>query len=78
MTQSDDALQGIFIGSLSLVTLITIAYCLKKRFKKYSMKKSASAEDLNSVDTVDPTQIQDEERYALPPILVTIASQRKE
>jgi hypothetical protein len=76
MVDADSVLQGCFIGGFAFVGLVTLVYCLKKKAKSYHMKKSASMEELSSVDTTDPTQIQAEERYALPPVLVTIASPR--
>ena len=76
MADADSILQGVVIGSFSFIALATLVYCLKKKAKTYHMKKSASMEELSSVDTTDPTQIQAEERYALPPTLVTIASPR--
>jgi hypothetical protein len=76
MTDADDVLQGIFTATFSVIGLAAICYCVKLRLRNNQFKKSASTEDLSSVDTTDPTQTQDEERYALPPILVTIASPR--
>jgi hypothetical protein len=77
MVDADDLLQGFSIAGFSMIILSAIAYCLKrKRASIMMMKKSASMEELSSVDTTDPTQIQVEEQYALPPILVTIASPR--
>ena len=76
MTDADDILQGCLIGAFGFIGIATLAYCLQKRVKTYHMKKSASMEELSSVDTTDPTQTQDEERYASPPVLVTIASPR--
>jgi hypothetical protein len=76
MADADSILQGCFIGGLGFAGLVTLIYCLKKKAKTYHMKKSASMDELSSVDTTDPTQTQDEERYALPPVLVTIASPR--
>jgi len=71
---ADELLAGFVIGGFSCVVLSALAYCIKKRRATLvSMKKSASMEELSSVDTTDPTQTQDEERYALPPILVTRA-----
>jgi hypothetical protein len=77
MTDADVILQGLFIGSLSFGALIAVYICLKKRAKKFHIKKSASTEELSSVDTTEPTQTQDEERYAWPPVLVTTISQHK-
>lgn len=77
MTDADDLLAGFVIGGFSCVVISALAYCIKKRRSNLiHMKKSASMEELSSVDTTDPTQTQDEERYASPPILVTIASPR--
>lgn len=76
MVDADDLLQGFAIAGFSIIFLSSIVYCLKKKTKSYHMKKSASMEELSSVDTTDPTQIQVEERYASPPVLVTIASPR--
>jgi hypothetical protein len=76
MADADSILQGVLIGSFGFIGVVSVVYCLKKKAKSYSMKKSASMEELSSVDTTDPTQTQDEERYALPPVLVTIASPR--
>lgn len=76
MADADSILQGCFIAGFSFAGLVALVYCLKKKVKTYDMKKSASMEELSSVDTTDPTQTQDEERYASPPVLVTIASPR--
>lgn len=75
---ADDILQGLVIGGFAFVSLSTLVYCIQKRRSKiFHMKKSSSMEDLNSVDTSDPTQTQDEAQYALPPVLVTKVSPHK-
>ena len=76
MADADSILQGFLIGSFSFCGVLSVVYCLKKKHKSYSMKKSQSMEELSSVETTDPTQTQDEGQYALPPVLVTIASPR--
>jgi len=76
MVDADDLLQGFAIAGFSIIALSSIAYFLKLRTKKFSMKKSASMEELSSVDTTDPTQIQVEERYASPQVLATTTSPR--
>lgn len=78
MSDADDILQGCLIGAFGFIGLVSVVCCLQKRVKKYTMKKSASMEELSSVETHDPTQTQDEERYALPPILVPKVSQHRE
>jgi hypothetical protein len=57
MADSDDVLQGLFIGGFAFVGVVTLVICLRKKATTYSMKKSASMEELNSVDTVDPIVI---------------------
>ena len=74
MADADSILQGLLIGGFGLACLATLAYCLKKKAKTFHMKKSESMKELSSVD---PTQTQDEEQYALPPTLVTTASQHR-
>ena len=72
MSDTDDIMQGFVIAIFSLAGLSAISYCVRIKLRQqHHMKKSASMEELSSVDTSDPTQTQDEERYALPPILVT-------
>lgn len=78
MSDADSVLQGCLIGGFGFICVISVVYCVQKKVKSYSMKKSASMEELSSVDTTDPTQTQDEERYALPPILVPKVSQHRE
>jgi hypothetical protein len=67
MADADIILQGLLIGGFSFAGVVALVYCLKKKAKTHHMKKSASMEELSSAD---PTQIPDEGRYALPPILV--------
>jgi hypothetical protein len=69
MSDADSILQGFLIGAFGFVGVVTVAWCLQKKVKKYNIKKSASMEELSSVETHDPTQTQDEERYASPPTL---------
>lgn len=76
MADADSILQGFLVGGFAFAGVVTLVCCLKKKAKMYYMKKSESTEDLSSIDTADPTQTQDEERYASPPTLVTIASPR--
>lgn len=71
MENVDSVLQGFLIGTFGLVGVITLVYCLRKKTNIQTMKKSESMEEFNSIETNDPTQTQDEERYASPPILVT-------
>lgn len=78
MSDADTILQGCLIGAFGVIGVMAVVFCLKKKVKTYHMKKSASMEELSSVETHDPTQTQDEERYALPPILVPKASQHRE
>jgi hypothetical protein len=54
MVETDDILQGFLIGSFTLIGLSALAYCLRRRDVKYNMKKSASMEEINSMDSADP------------------------
>ena len=69
MSDADTVLSSIFISSFTVVGVCACTYWIRNRRRNISMKKSASMEELSSVETHDPTQTQDEERYALPPTL---------
>ena len=58
MADADNILQGLLIGSLSFVGVITLVHCVRKRVQHRSitMKQSPSMEDLTSVETTDPQQ----------------------
>ncbi len=54
MTESDDILQGLFIGGFLFVGLNAVVYYMRTRCRKSEMKKSPSCEELSSVSTEDP------------------------
>jgi hypothetical protein len=58
--QADVVLAGLFIAGLSCIVLTGVGLYVHSRRKRLSMKKSASMEELSSVDTSDPSQAPDD------------------
>lgn len=53
---SDEIMQGFIIILFSLCGISTVVQCIRLRMKnRLTLKQSPSMEDLNSVDTQDPS-----------------------
>jgi hypothetical protein len=54
MSGTDDVLQGVLISGFIFIGLNLAWYCVRKHRQNITMKKSASTEELSSVNTEDP------------------------
>lgn len=54
MADADGILQGIVIGSFTIIGVASLFYCLYKCERKQELKKSDSNQDLVSIETENP------------------------
>jgi hypothetical protein len=54
MADADTVLQGMLIGSFTLVGIVSVFYCLYKCDRKQELKKSDSNQDLVSIEIENP------------------------